>query len=227
MRIVFGCVLAWVVLAASPVEARIRVDEAVIHRGTVVISGRARPHLLLRLNGRVAKRANRHGRFLFRIRHVPRHCTVWLVSGRYSRRVTLDNCRSSRRYNHRAGGAVISRGHAAVRSHSDHAPAAACCPSSASTTGTARRNRHHGTGRPCWTSRSIRTARPDWSAGSCRGTGAERGAWRSRPAGAARIAGVARRNRSGGPCGRAKCRADASAAGQPYLRRRSGMHGVL
>ncbi len=128
MRIVFGCVLAWVVLAASPVEARIRVDEAVIHRGTVVISGRARPHLLLRLNGRVAKRANRHGRFLFRIRHVPRHCTVWLVSGRYSRRVTLDNCRSSRRYNHRAGGAVISRAHAAVRSHSDHAPAAHAVP---------------------------------------------------------------------------------------------------
>ena len=87
MRIVFCCVLAWVVLAASPVEAQIRVDEAVIHRGTVVVSGRARPHLLLRLNGRVAKRANRHGRFLFRIRHVPRHCTVWLVSGRYSRRV--------------------------------------------------------------------------------------------------------------------------------------------
>ena len=227
MRIVFGCVLAWVVLAASPVEARIRVDEAVIHRGTVVISGRARPHLLLRLNGRVAKRANRHGRFLFRIRHVPRHCTVWLVSGRYSRRVTLDNCRSepalqpSRRW-----GRYLARSRRCALAFRP-CTGCACCPSSASTTGTARRNRHHGTGRPCWTSRSIRTARPDWSAGSCRGTGAERGAWRSRPAGAARIAGVARRNRSGGPCGRAKCRADASAAGQPYLRRRSGMHGVL
>jgi hypothetical protein len=124
MRIVFCCVFAWVVFAASPVEARIRVVEAVIHRGTVVVSGRARPHVLIRLNGRTAKRANRHGRFLFRIHFVPRHCTVWLVSGRYSRRVNLDNCRSSRRHSHRARRAAISRGHAAGRSQLKKAPAA-------------------------------------------------------------------------------------------------------
>ena len=96
MRIVVVCVLAWAVLASSPANARIRIDAAEYHSGTVVIVGRAGRHQIVTLNRRLHKRANRRGRFVFRLNYAPRGCMVRLASGRHERRVTIDGCRTGR-----------------------------------------------------------------------------------------------------------------------------------
>ena len=105
MRMVFVCVLAWAVLEAGPVNARVRVEEAVLHSGTVIVAGRAGRHQLVTLNRRWHKRADRRGRFVFRLDYVPRGCTVRLGAGRHHRHVAIAGCRTAHTAKLRRGGA--------------------------------------------------------------------------------------------------------------------------
>ncbi len=65
-----------------------------LHSGTVVVAGRAGRHQVVTLNRRLHKRADRRGRFVFRLDYVPRGCTVRLSIGRHQRRVTIRGCRA-------------------------------------------------------------------------------------------------------------------------------------
>ena len=112
MRMVCVGVFALIVLAANPVQAKIRIREAALHSGTVVIAGRTGPHQVVTLNRRLHKRADRRGRFVFYLDHAPRGCTVRLSSGRHERRAAIEGCRT-----HRAAKARHAAGvrHFAVR----------------------------------------------------------------------------------------------------------------
>jgi hypothetical protein len=96
MRFVaFCCVLACLILAmAAPASARIRVHDAELNGGRLVVTGSTtRRHQAVTLNGRFVRRSNRHRRFVFRVRYVPRSCIVRLRSGGAVRAVAVDHCR--------------------------------------------------------------------------------------------------------------------------------------
>ncbi|MEA2979684.1 MAG: hypothetical protein QOF09_1507 [Alphaproteobacteria bacterium] len=96
MRIIVVGVLAWAVLASNPANARIRVEDAEVRSGTLVIIGRTGRHQVVTLNRRLHKRADRHGRFVFRLNSAPARCSVLLRSGRHQRRVTIEGCHGAR-----------------------------------------------------------------------------------------------------------------------------------
>lgn len=96
MRFVaFCCVLACLILAmAAPASARLRVHDAELSRGRLIVTGStARRHQAVTLNGRFVRKSNRHRRFAFRVRYVPRSCIVRLRSGGAVRTVAIDHCR--------------------------------------------------------------------------------------------------------------------------------------
>ena len=112
MRMVYVGVFALIVLAANPVQAKIRIREAALHSGTVVIAGRTGPHQVVTLNRRLHKRADRRGRFVFYLDHAPRGCTVRVRGGRAPAPRRHEGCRT-----HRAAKARHAAGvrHFAVR----------------------------------------------------------------------------------------------------------------
>lgn len=83
------CFFAWV----APAAADIRIAEAQIANGYLVITGRTDfPHFLVALDDRHSATTDRRGRFAFRIVYIPPNCIGTLKAGTDTRRVVIANC---------------------------------------------------------------------------------------------------------------------------------------
>jgi hypothetical protein len=84
---------AALVLMREPAAAEIRVGEAQIVGGNLVVTGRAdSPNLVVVLDDNYSATADSGGRFAFRIVYLPPSCIVTLKAGGDSRRVVIANC---------------------------------------------------------------------------------------------------------------------------------------
>jgi hypothetical protein len=98
MRIV-SCVLAAVIAAGGMMffhesaAARIRLNDAEIRAGVLVVSGRTRHRYeAIALDDRAARKSDRHRRFVFRIAYFPTNCTVTLRTADDERVATIASC---------------------------------------------------------------------------------------------------------------------------------------
>jgi hypothetical protein len=92
-------VLAAVVAAGAmllfhePAAARIRLNDAEIVAGVLVVSGRTRHRYeRIALDDRAARKSDRHRRFVFRIPYFPTNCTVTLKTADDERVATIASC---------------------------------------------------------------------------------------------------------------------------------------
>jgi hypothetical protein len=96
---VASCVLpaviaaGWLSLFHEPAAARIRVNEAKIVAGVLVVSGHTRHRYeAIALDDRAARKSDRHRRFVFRISYHPPNCTVTLKTVYDERVTTIASC---------------------------------------------------------------------------------------------------------------------------------------
>jgi hypothetical protein len=95
MRFRQSACLAFVCVLAAPAAARaeIRLREATIARGNLVVAGRTTlPHFLVVLDGRYSVTADERGRFAFRIVYIPPDCIGTLRAGADTLRFVVANC---------------------------------------------------------------------------------------------------------------------------------------
>jgi hypothetical protein len=85
--------IAALVLMRAPAAAEIRVGEALIIGGYLVVTGRTdTPDLIVVLDDNYPATGDSGGRFAFRIVYLPLNCIVTLKAGSDSRRVVIANC---------------------------------------------------------------------------------------------------------------------------------------
>jgi hypothetical protein len=96
---VASCVLpaviaaGWVVLCHEPAAARIRLNDAEIVAGVLVVSGHTRHRYeSIALDDRAARKSDRHRRFVFHIPYYPANCTVTLKTADDERVATIASC---------------------------------------------------------------------------------------------------------------------------------------
>jgi Collagen triple helix repeat (20 copies) len=83
----------WVVLCHEPAAARIRLNDAEIVAGVLVVSGHTRHRYeSIALDDRAARKSDRHRRFVFRIPYYPPNCTVTLKTADDERVATIASC---------------------------------------------------------------------------------------------------------------------------------------
>jgi len=95
---VASCVLPAIVAAGflmfhEPAAARIRLNDAKIVAGVLVVSGHTRHRYeAIALDDRAARKSDRHRRFVFRIPYYPPNCTVTLRTVDDQRVATIASC---------------------------------------------------------------------------------------------------------------------------------------
>ena len=97
-----GCILLIATVSsflhAGAAAAAITVTRADYGGGVLVVKGRtSRANEPVRLDNHYVERTNRAGMFTFRIRYLPRNCTVQLRAGREARSVAIDDCQPPKR----------------------------------------------------------------------------------------------------------------------------------
>jgi hypothetical protein len=84
---------ALVMATAAESEARIRLDEAHISAGVLVVGGRTKERdASVSLDGKFTTTSDKRRHFSFRLPYVPANCTVTLKSGAFTRTAAITNC---------------------------------------------------------------------------------------------------------------------------------------
>ena len=92
-RVAFACVCAVVSGVSGSAEARIRLMDAKLLAGVLVVSGRTQHrHEKITLDGKFTRESNRRRRFAFRIAYYPPTCVVTLKTKRDERRAAVASC---------------------------------------------------------------------------------------------------------------------------------------
>jgi hypothetical protein len=87
------CGLALAVMVAAPARAEITITRAEYAAGVLVVRGEtSEPGQRVTLDGRYRTRTDRFKEFRFRIRYLPRDCTVSIRAGREVRPAVVANC---------------------------------------------------------------------------------------------------------------------------------------
>ena len=86
-------VCAWLCVLAGTAEARIRLTDAEMLAGVLVVAGyTGQPYETITLDDKFTATSNRHHRFAFRIPYYPQSCTVTLKSGGDERSAAVAVC---------------------------------------------------------------------------------------------------------------------------------------
>jgi hypothetical protein len=90
-RLVLATLGAAVVSTAA--QAEMTVKRADYSAGVLVVEGNT-PHTNqnVSLDGRYSERTGRYGKFVFRVRYLPKNCAVRLKAGSQVQTVTVENC---------------------------------------------------------------------------------------------------------------------------------------
>ena len=91
--VVIAAVACGVMLPSVSAEARIRLNDAEIIAGALVVSGWTdKRHQTISLDGRYTTRSSRHRKFVFHVSYFPPGCAVTLKMGDETREAVVANC---------------------------------------------------------------------------------------------------------------------------------------
>lgn len=84
---------AFSLAVSAPAQAEITLTRVAYAAGVLVVNGEtSRPNQRVTLDGRYRTRTDRFGEFSFRIRYLPRDCSISLRAGREARPAWVANC---------------------------------------------------------------------------------------------------------------------------------------